>query len=235
MPICQTYLDLLPTELFDEIFVYLTCDDILKSFYGINDHINHVVLQYPMYLVDFTSNNLTKKGFDLIYSTINSNKIIKLKIGHDRYNVSNRFLLKNNAQQILTNLRSLWINNNCHKEVFNLNLLDFNNLVSFRFDSISNLSSVDSNCLFEHLQYLVGRSSAHFRRMFKNTPSRLIFLHMFFDSFDDLHSFIDSNVNQLKSLGIGFSSVHVDVTQVISLFENYQWNNLIQLNLNLPG
>ena len=235
MPIGQTYLDLLPIELFDEIFVYLTCNDILKSFYGINNHINQVVLQYPMYLVDLTSNSLTKKEFDLIYSKIDSNKIIKLKMGHDRYNVSNRFLLKNNAQQTLTNLRSLWINNNCQKEAFNLRLLDFNNLVSFRFDSISNLSSVDSNCLFEHLQYLVGCSSAHFRHMFKNIPSRLIFLHMFFNSIDDVHSFIDPNANQLKSLGIGFSSIYVDATRVISLFENYQWNNLIQLNLNLPS
>lgn len=235
MSTCRTYLDLLPAELFDEIFIYFTCNDILKSFYGISTYINQIILQYRKYSVDITSNNLTKKEFDLIYSKIDLNKIIKLKIGHNQYHLSKKFLSKTNNQQSLTNLRSFWIDKTCRSTYFNLKSINFNNLISFRFDSDCNITKLDSNCLFENLQYLVGCSSKYFRRTFKNVPNHLIFLHMFFNSIDDVSYFIDRNANQLKSLGIGLDNWYNNYERFSSLIKNYQWENLIQLNLNLQG
>jgi len=117
-----------------------------------------------------------------------------------------------------------------------LESINFNNLVSFRFDSNSSFPLVDRNCLFENLQYLVGCSSRYFREQFEKVPKHLIFLHMFFNSIDDVSYFIDSNVNQLKSLGIGFDfRYNYNYVLFVSLIKTYQWKHLIQLNLNLQG
>lgn len=114
--------------------------------------------------------------------------------------------------------------------------INYRTLQSFRFDSIDP-RFLQGKALhsFENLARLVGCSSALFRTFSHSIPRHLTFLHMFFNSIDDLASLLDFNAQQLRSLGIGIRCNPNSIAQFSSLFEKYQWKKLIQFNLNLQG
>ncbi|CAF0968773.1 unnamed protein product [Rotaria sordida] len=102
-----------------------------------------------------------------------------------------------------------------------------------RFLSTLRIYPTLANYSFENLSRLIGCSTITFWKLFNIIPKYLTFLHMFFDSINDLNYFIYFNSNQLKSLGVGIQCQLNDIDIFCSLYNKYQWKRLIQFNLNL--
>lgn len=58
---------------------------------------------------------------------------------------------------------------------------------------------------------------------------------MFFESITDFKNLVYYNTNQLKSLGIGIECNLDNINEFSSLFEYFQWSNLMQFNLNIQS
>lgn len=225
-----------PIELIYEIFSYFSCNEIIQSFYSINEHINNIIINYNGYSLDLSSSDIRKHDFDLICSLINPSQIIRLKIGQSRFNLFERYFIELNGNKHLNHLRSFWINETFlfNKTFFkwfysNINL---DNLISFRYDSNQSFENT-SNYLFKNLFYLVSSSSATFLRLSnKIPPPNLIYLHMYFNSLNHLDNFVIPNNNKLKSLGIG---IKCQLEEFCLKLNNCQWNKLIQFNLYFQG
>ena len=95
-----------PIELIYEIFSYLSCNEIVQSFYSINERINNLIVNYNGYSLDFSSSDIRKHDFDLICSLINPSEIIRLKISRSEFNLFERYFIELNGNKHLTNLRS---------------------------------------------------------------------------------------------------------------------------------
>ncbi|CAF1477016.1 unnamed protein product, partial [Rotaria sp. Silwood1] len=111
--------------------------------------------------------------------------------------------------------------------------INYNNLISIRINRIHisehyTISKYSFNCL----SHLVSCSSNQFRQISKEIPTHLTYLHMYFDSINDMDQFIRPNMNQLQSLGVGIQCSVNDINQFMLIFSNYQWNRLVQLDLN---
>jgi len=236
----ETYFDRLPVELFYEIFSYLSCHEIIQSFYSINKYINDIILNYDLYFLDFSSSYIRKNEFDLICLLISPKQIFGLKLGKNGFNLINRYLNNINNEQWFPHLRSLWLDETISlNEIYSKwidSIIDYDKLISFRFDNIDSLLFIkQSNSSFENLERLIGSSSILFRKLSKDKPRHLTCLHMFFNSIDDLRYFIHRNSQQLKSLGIEMKCQQDNIDQFTSLMNTYQWKQLIQFNLNLQG
>jgi hypothetical protein len=230
----EIYFDRLPIELIHEVFSYLSCHQIIQSFYSLSNHLNNIIRNYDYFYLDFSSDEIRKKEFDLICLLIHPKQIIGLKFGQNRFNLIEEYL---NRKETFSRLRSFYFEKSI---LYNEQLsewihskIDYQNLRLFRFDQIDERFFHRES--FDHLSHLVGYSSSLFRRLSNQIPIHLTFLHMFFNSIDDLICLINSNIQQLKSLGIGIKSNSNDINQFSSLFKNYQWKKLIQFNLNLQG
>ena len=236
----ETYFDRLPIELFDEIFVYFSCDEIISSFYSINEYFNGIIQNYENYFFDFSSSNMRKREFDLICSMICPSQIVGLKLGKSRFDLIDQYLNGINDQKSFPRLRSLWLDETI---LFNelssqwiSSRINYDNLHSFRFDSIDKLVFIKrSDCSFENLRRLIGCSSTLFRRLSKEIPKHLTCVQMVFTSIDDLNCFLNPNAEQLRSLGVVLKCPSDDIDQLCSLFDKYQWKELIEFNLNLEG
>ncbi|CAF5155866.1 unnamed protein product, partial [Rotaria sp. Silwood1] len=88
---------------------------------------------------------------------------------------------------------------------------------------------------FDALSHLVTSSSNDFQQLSKEIPTHLTYLHMYFNSPNDMDQFIRPNMYQLKSLGIGIQVNLNDINQFMLFCNDYQWSQLIQFNLNFNG
>jgi hypothetical protein len=184
---------------------------------------------------------IRKKEFDLICLLIHPKQILGLKLGQNHFNLINEYFIQmNDEQKTFSRLRSFYLeksilyNEELSKWIYSK--IDYQNLRLFRFDQIDerffHRKSIDS---FENLSHLVGCSSTIFRRLSNQILMHLTFLHMFFNSIDDLICLLNFNFHQLKSVGIGIKCNLNDIDRFSSLLKNYQWKKLIQFNLNLQG
>ncbi|CAF2919488.1 unnamed protein product [Rotaria sp. Silwood2] len=177
---------------------------------------------------------------DLVCSFLRSEQIVGLKFGKTNFGLVNRFLSNFSNKKPFTRLRSLWIDNTIIvDELFMSRLaliINYNDLISIRFDRIhlSKLYTLSSYS-FHSLSHLVTSSSNQFRQLSKEMPTHLTYLHMYFDSTNDIDQFIRPNMHQLQSLGIEIQCSLNDINQLMLLFNDYQWIQLIQFNLNFNG
>ena len=109
-------------------------------------------------------------------------------------------------------------------------LINFDQLVSFRVDQ---LAVSGSQISLPTLTRLVASSSAQFRLLSTAIPDRLSYLHMFFDSIDDLAVYLQFNHQHLRSLGVGLRCDWTEMIRLVDLFESFTWPELIEFNLNL--
>ena len=232
-----TYFDYLSIELIHEIFSYLSCHQILQSFHSISDYLDAIIGNYQYYYLDFSLNQIRKKDFDLLCLLIHPQQIIGLKLGQNWFNLITKYL---NGRQTFSRLRSLSLEKSI---IYNEQLanwihtkIDYNHLRLFRFDPVDKqFFPPESVHCFENLSHLVGYSSTIFQRLTSRIPVRLTFVHMFFNSIHDLICLLNRCAPQLKSLGIGIRCQPNEIDRFSSLFKAYQWNKLIQFNLNLQG
>ncbi|CAF5017053.1 unnamed protein product, partial [Rotaria sp. Silwood1] len=189
------------------------------------------------YILDLSSSDISKNEMDLICSFLRPEQIIGLKFGKTNFDLVDRFLSSFSNQQSFTRLRSLWIDHTIIvDELFMSRLssmINYNNLISIRFDRI-HISKHDtlSKYSFDSLSHLVTSSSNDFQQLSKEIPSHLTCLHMYFNSPNDMDQFIRPNMYQLKSLGVGIQVNLNDINQFMLFFNDYQWSQLIQFNLN---
>ncbi|CAF4341794.1 unnamed protein product [Rotaria sp. Silwood2] len=236
----NTYLDTLPVELFYQIFSHLSGCHILRAFYSINNYLNDILISYNDYVFDLFSSDISKSELDLICSFLRSEQIGGLKFGNSNFDLVNRFLSSFSNQQSFSCLHSLWINDTIIIDQLFMSrlalIINYDDLISLRFDRIhlSDLYTLSSYS-FNSLSQLVTSSNSQFRQLSKEIPTRLTYLHMYFDSFNDIYRFILPNMHQLKSLGVGIQCSLNDINQFMLLFRNYQWTQLIQFNLNFNG
>ncbi|CAF4107923.1 unnamed protein product [Rotaria sp. Silwood2] len=236
----NTYLDSLPVELFYQIFSHLSGCHILRAFYSINNYLNDILISYNDYILDLSSSNISKNEIDLVCSFLRSEQIVGLKFGKSNFDLVNRFLSSFSNQQSFSRLRSLWINDTIIIDQLFMSrlasIINYDDLISLRFDRI-HLGDlyILSSYSFDSLSRLVTSSSNQFRQLSKEIPTHLTYLHMYFDSINDIDQFILPNMHQLKSLGVGIQCSLNDIHQFMFLFRNYQWTQLIQFNLNFNG
>lgn len=235
------YLNWFPKEVLDQILPYLSAHHILRSFYSINDYLDRILISYDQYFLDLSSSDISKNEFDLICSFLQPEQIVGLKIGKADFDLFDRFLSSISTEEHLTRLRSLWIDDTTLVDELLISkfsrIVHYNELIAIRFDRIcfNTNSSLMIKYSFDCLSHLVTTSSSEFLKLCQSIPTHLTYLHMFFDSRDDMVTFIHHNVYQLKSLGVGIQCKSIDLAQVMWFFENYQFPQLIQLNLNLNG
>ncbi|CAF4496687.1 unnamed protein product [Rotaria sp. Silwood2] len=233
----NTCLDAVPVELFYQIFSHLSGCHILRAFYSINNYLNDILLSYNDYVLDLSSSDISKNEIDLVCSLLRSEQIVGLKFGKTNFNLVNRFLSSFSNRQPFTRLRSLWIDDTIIVDQLFMSrltsIINYNDVISIRFDRIhhSDLYTISSYS-FDSLSHLVTTSSNQFRQLSKEIPTHLTYLHMYFDSINDIDQFILPNMHQLKSLGVGIQCSLNDIHQFMFLFRNYQWTQLIQFNLN---
>jgi hypothetical protein len=131
-----TYFDRFPIELIYEIFSYFSCDEILHSFYSINKYLNNIIENYHFYYLDFSSDEIRKKEFDLICLLIHPKQIIGLKIGKTRFHLIEEYL---NGKEIFSRLRLLWLDQTISfNEIYSqwiFSFVNYNQLCLFRFDA----------------------------------------------------------------------------------------------------
>ncbi|CAF3137608.1 unnamed protein product [Rotaria sp. Silwood2] len=234
------FLNYLSAELLYEILSYLSCCHILRAFHSISNYLNDILISYDNYLLDLSSSNISKNEMDLVCSFLRSEQIVGLKFGKTNFGLVNRFLSNFSNKKPFTRLRSLWIDNTIIvDELFMSRLaliINYNDLISIRFDRIhlSKLYTLSSYS-FHSLSHLVTSSSNQFRQLSKEMPTHLTYLHMYFDSTNDIDQFIRPNMHQLQSLGIEIQCSLNDINQLMLLFNDYQWIQLIQFNLNFNG
>ncbi|UJR11596.1 hypothetical protein I4U23_015778 [Adineta vaga] len=234
----STYLDRFPPELFYEIFPYFTCDEIFLSFYSINDYINNVVSNYNGYYLDFSKDDIRKAEFDSICSIISPSQVVGLKISKTKFNLFDHYLLGQSNGQSFTRLDLLWLHGTIsYDEKLSKqlrSLINFDHLRSFRFDCPKNrYSTARYISLFKNVRHLIGYSSKTFQQLCSCIPRHLRFLHMFFDSIDDLRNLVHPNAHQLYSLGVGILCIKHEFHNLCLFFNNHQWTHLVQFNLNL--
>lgn len=70
-----------PTELLHTIFDHFYADEILHSFFNLNNRINNVIYAYCSYQSSFQS--IKKADFDHVCQTIQPNQVISLKLSDD--------------------------------------------------------------------------------------------------------------------------------------------------------
>ncbi|CAF1210652.1 unnamed protein product [Rotaria sordida] len=230
-------LNRLPVELFDEILCYLSCCHILRAFYSINDYLNNILINYNNYFLDLSSSNISKNEIDLVCLLLRSEQIVGLKFGKTNFDLVKRFLSNFSNKQSFTRLRSLWIDDTIIVDQLFLSklasIINYNKLISIRFDRIHlNNIILLSRYSFDSLLHLVVSSSNEFRQLSKEIPTHLIYLHMYFDSTNDMDQFIRPNMHQLKSLGVGIQCDINNIDQFMLFFSDYQLTQLIQFNLN---
>ncbi|CAF4298357.1 unnamed protein product [Rotaria sp. Silwood2] len=234
------FLNYLSAELLYEILSYLSCCHILRAFHSISNYLNDILISYDNYLLDLSSSNISKNEMDLVCSFLRSEQIVGLKFGKTNFGLVNRFLSNFSNKKPFTRLRSLWIDNTIIvDELFMSRLaliINYNDLISIRFDRIhlSKLYTLSSYS-FHSLSHLVTSSSNQFRQLSKEIPTHLTYLHMYFDSTNDIDQFIRPNMHQLQSLGIEIQCSLNDINQLMLIFNDYQWIQLIQFNLNFNG
>ncbi|CAF2548295.1 unnamed protein product [Rotaria sp. Silwood2] len=234
------FLNYLSVELLYEILSYLSCCHILRAFHSISNYLNDILISYDNYRLDLSSSNISKNEMDLVCSFLRSEQIVGLKFGKTNFGLVNRFLSNFSNKKPFTRLRSLWIDNTIIvDELFMSRLaliINYNDLISIRFDRIhlSKLYTLSSYS-FHSLSHLVTSSSNQFRQLSKEIPTHLTYLHMYFDSTNDIDQFIRPNMHQLQSLGIEIQCSLNDINQLMLLFNDYQWIQLIQFNLNFNG
>ncbi|CAF1191369.1 unnamed protein product [Rotaria sp. Silwood1] len=234
------YLDHLSVELFYEILSYLSCYHILRAFHSINNYLNDILINYDQYILDLSSSDISKNEMDLICSFLRPEQIIGLKFGKTNFDLVNRFLSSFSNQQSFTRLRSLWIDHTIIVDQLFMSrlalVINYNNLISIRFDRIHiSKHYTVSKYSFDALSHLVTTSSNQFRQLSKEVPTHLTYLHMYFNSPNDMDEFIRPNMYQLKSLGVEIQCNLNDFNQFMLLFSNYQWSQLIEFNLNFNG
>ncbi|CAF2829687.1 unnamed protein product, partial [Rotaria sp. Silwood2] len=200
----NTCLDAVPVELFYQIFSHLSGCHILRAFYSINNYLNDILLSYNDYVLDLSSSDISKNEIDLVCSLLRSEQIVGLKFGKTNFNLVNRFLSSFSNRQPFTRLRSLWIDDTIIVDQLFMSrltsIINYNDVISIRFDRIhhSDLYTISSYS-FDSLSHLVTTSSNQFRQLSKEIPTHLTYLHMYFDSINDIDQFILPNMHQLKS------------------------------------
>ncbi|CAF4951890.1 unnamed protein product, partial [Rotaria sp. Silwood1] len=167
-------------------------------------------------------------------------QIVRLKFGKTAFNLFDRFISSISNGQRLNCLCSLWIDDTIVIDELLISrlasIINYENLISIRFDQIRfNNHLLLTKYSFKSLTHLVTSSSGEFRTLLQVIPIQLTFLHMYFDSINDIDEFIRPNMHKLRSLGIGIRCDSFYINQFILPFKNYQWTQLIQFNLNING
>ncbi len=73
--------DLFPVELVHNLFTYFWSDEILYSFFNINDHLNAIILSYYSHKINFQS--IGKRHFDILCRLIRPDQLISLTLSDD--------------------------------------------------------------------------------------------------------------------------------------------------------
>jgi hypothetical protein len=94
------FLSKFPRELIYEIFNYFLCNEIIQSFYSIDEYLDEIIENYNFYLLDFSSDNIRKEDFDKICSIIKPSQIIRLKIGQTRFYLFEKYFIELNGNEI---------------------------------------------------------------------------------------------------------------------------------------
>ncbi|CAF1286584.1 unnamed protein product [Rotaria sp. Silwood1] len=203
------------------------------------------ILIYHAYIDRFFFNsgyqmNDVRKALNNATLLASPEQIVRLKFGKTAFNLFDRFISSISNGQRLNCLCSLWIDDTIVIDELLISrlasIINYENLISIRFDQIRfNNHLLLTKYSFKSLTHLVTSSSGEFRTLLQVIPIQLTFLHMYFDSINDIDEFIRPNMHKLRSLGIGIRCDSFYINQFILPFKNYQWTQLIQFNLNING
>jgi hypothetical protein len=98
--------DILPVELIEMIFCYLSGVDILRAFLSLSDYIDKIISSYDKYVLNLK--DISKNDFNLICKTIRPIKVISLRLFDGKFTPGkiNLFLHKFQLEEFIR-LRSL--------------------------------------------------------------------------------------------------------------------------------
>ena len=233
-------LNLLPVELFHNIFTYLLAHEILFSFSNISNYIDAILLSYDLYQLDF---RITKTAdFDVVRHRIQPNQIVSLILSDDNHSsgLSERFLSHFAIEQFVR-LRSLvlhCVEIKSVKLIFS-NLHQLEQLRIFSFDEQT----------IQHRYTLFRNNRNEFKNLFTQTYHRV---------FPRLRSLNFHHSNDLVNISLPYlhrlKLTHADINNLKSIFQKtpslksldidlymnnsdsisfLPTNQLIQLNLTL--
>jgi hypothetical protein len=128
--------DLFPVELVHTLFTYFWSDEILYSFFNINDHLNAIILSYYSHKINFQS--IVKRHFDILCRVIRPDQLISLILsdGNDTPDQSKLFFSHFHIEQFVR-LRS-----------FTLLDVEINSLKSIlsKLNKLNQLRSLSIHC-----------------------------------------------------------------------------------------
>lgn len=230
----DTYLNYLPVELLHQILSHLTGCHILRAFHSISSYLDNVLASYNHYLLDLSSEDVSKNDVTRLRAILRPEQIVGLKLGRNYSSVFHRWLLVFFDENALTRLRSLWIHKTIRFDDVTLHrirsLVNFDQLVALRIDQLT-VNRTDFS--FAALSRLVTSSSTQFRLLSSTIPAHLTHLHMFFDSIDELEVYLQYNHRHMRSLGIDLRCEWIEVSRLVDLLESFSWTELIEFNLNI--
>jgi len=125
------YIDILPVEMIEMIFCYLSGVDILRAFLSISDYIDRIIYSYDNYVLNLK--DISKRDFNLICKHIRPIKVISLRLfdGIFTPGLINLFLHKFQLEEFIR-LRSL--------HLYSINSIE---LMSNIVDKISKLNQLE--------------------------------------------------------------------------------------------
>jgi hypothetical protein len=140
--------DVLPAELVYTLFNYFWCDEILRSFFEINDHINNLIYSYSSHRINFQS--ILKCDFEKICRLIRTDQVISLRLCDDDTPLQSQLFFTYFDIEQLTRLRSISLSN-----------VDINSfeLILPKLNKLKQLRSVSIHCdniVEKYLQRLIN-------------------------------------------------------------------------------
>jgi hypothetical protein len=74
-----------------------------------SNYLNNIIRNYDYFYLDFSSDQIRKKEFDLIRLLIHPKQVIGLKLGQNRFNLIEKYLIQINDEQTFSRLRSFYL------------------------------------------------------------------------------------------------------------------------------
>ncbi|CAF1023863.1 unnamed protein product [Rotaria sp. Silwood1] len=174
------FLDRFQIEILHEIFKYLLAHEILHLFYNISDRLDHILLNYKNYSINFQS--IRKSDFDLVCRLIRPEQVISLILSDDSEtpHQSKLFLSRFSIQQF-TRLQALkLIEPNGDDHLLCSYLYKIPNLVSLEIDVGIDFPSI--------------KTGPSLKKLIINTPSDV--------HFDVLRRINNISVEQLRHVSL---------------------------------
>lgn len=139
-------LEQFPVEILHELFSYIPVPELYFSFFNISDHMNAVLISYPVKSIDL--NSFSQLHVDFICHHIRPEKIISLTLCDDiNQNGQSELFFTHFRIEQFTQLRSLTLINidKYFLEYLFPNLNQLQHLCSFSFDTTDEYLKIDKN------------------------------------------------------------------------------------------